>query len=488
MGHAVAKLLHQKHGVTEFCAYVFMADSTAWLRKQTDLKYNQILADHELHELYKKEKVDTEWIKNFEDKYAPPQLWHYLYSDKKLMYSIGPKEETTTIIDPLYPHEDLLKIFQARAKAIEKMLLEEKPDFLLFFAIGSLGHLILYHVAKKLGIKVLNIDFPRVGNRMCVSEDYNTLTGVEKFYQDFEKATEKTEYHEQAEKLIKKFRETGSLDLEYMAVNNDLRNPDNPLLKNPKRIIKIFTYLFKLTKDYRRNKGKFNYGMTNQHPLRFVGHALKRHLRRLKGVKDLYDEPDWNEDYAFFPVHYEPELALLLLSPFHFDQLAIIRQIARALPLHYKLYVKEHPAMIFRRSRKYYEELKKIPNVKLVPHTVSSFELAKNCNLMTLISGTAGWEASILGKPVITFGEVYYNALSFVKRAKALEDLPRLVKDQVENFAYNEKEMQNMVAAVFKDSFPYNFAGLWYENDIEKIMKDEGVQEFCKRIVEKAKS
>lgn len=483
LGHAIALYLKEHHGVNDFCGYIFSPGAKEFITTQRDIKYEPILVDHELHAGYAKETTNLDYIKHFEKTYSPPHLWHYFYSDRKLMMSIGPKEETTTVIDPLYPHEDLLKIFQIRAQAIEKMLREAQPDFILFFAIGTLAHLILFHVAKKLGLRTYNLDFPRIGNLISLSENYNTLSGVETVFTELQKTNQIIPEHQQADDFMARFAKTGSLDLEYLEVDVAV-NPANSDSLKPKSLTQTLRYLITLTKNYRKNHGLFLYGMTDQNPLRFIGHKTKQRYRKLRGIDDLYTEPG-NEDFAFYPLHYEPELSTLLLSHFYFDQVALIRHIARSLPLHFKLYVKEHPAMVYKRSRSYYKELLTVPNVRLVSHKSPSAELIKRARLVTVITGTVGWEACLLRKPVISFGEVFYNALSFVKRVRNLETLPSVIQEQLEHFAYNQNEMRNFVAAAFKDAVAFNFAGLWYEEDVNKLKHNPDVRNLADCLIRK---
>ena len=183
---AVAENIKIDDPAAEFCAYAFSPEAAAYARTgQNTITYTTVLADHELHAQMENEKYDPEYIAYYEKKYGPPYIWQYIYCDRKLMMSIGPKEETTVEIDPLLSHEDLLRAFQVRARAIEAMIEKEKPDVVLFFAIGALGHLIVYHVAKKYGAKVLSVDFSRISNYSALSENYNTLTATEEKYKEF---------------------------------------------------------------------------------------------------------------------------------------------------------------------------------------------------------------------------------------------------------------------------------------------------------------
>ncbi len=489
LGHALARVLKEQHGVTEFCAYVYSLGAAEFVRQgQSDIAYNPILVDHELHERFRAEQIDLQFLERFEHEYGTPHLWKYLYADRKLLMSIGPKEETTAVIDPLYEHDDLLRIFQSRARAIEEMLLKERPDFVFFFAIGAIGNMLVYHVAKKLGIRIFTIDFPRIGNWISLSSDYNTLTGIEEGFKSIRAGRDNEPVRQNVRKFLTEFRATGNLNLEYIKIAQQLNPMKAPSFLHPKRLLRTFKYLITLTRNWLKNRQLFVYGETHLNPLRFVWYNSIRKFRRARGLDDLYTQPVAGEEYAFFPLHYEPELSILVLSPFYFDQLNLIRIIARSLPVHMKLYVKEHPSMIFRRSRKYYKDLLKIPNVRLVPHTIKSFELIKNSKLVTVISSSAGWEACLLKKPLISFGEVFYNALPFVRRSRTPDDLPELIKDRLEHFDYDEKTLEDFLVATFEESFPFDYAGLWYQNDIAALMKDAGVQAIAQRVMKRVKS
>ena len=75
-----------------------------------------------------------------------------------------------------------------------------------------------------------------------------------------------------------------------------------------------------------------------------------------------------NQKYVYFPLHVEPEKVLHLGAPLYTDQIAIIRNIAKYLPIDYILYVKEHPGMENEgwRDPKYFEKIKEIQNVQLI--------------------------------------------------------------------------------------------------------------------------
>ena len=211
--------------------------------------------------------------------------------------------------------------------------------------------------------------------------------------------------------------------------------------------------------DYILNPYKDDYDVVK--PWHYLLDRLKRKMRILRGFEDLYDAPTPGEDYAFSPLQLEPEMSHTLFAPFYNDQLWVIKQTARSLPMRFKLYVKEHPAMFGFRTRKFYQQLKKIPNVKLINPETPSFGITNNARLIIAITSTTAWEGELLKKPVITFGNVFFNILPMVKKCTAIEDLPYLIKNQLGNFQYNEEALLHLIAAIHKESVNLDLAQMW---------------------------
>ena len=187
---------------------------------------------------------------------------------------------------------------------------------------------------------------------------------------------------------------------------------------------------------------------------------IKRKARVLIGYDDLYDELI-DEDSVYYPLHFEPEIVTMLYSPVYNDQLWVIKQVAKSLPVGFTLYTKEHLAMFGFRTRAFYKELKKIPNLKLISPQVSSFTLIKKAKLIVTLTSTVGWEALLLKKPVITFGEIFYNPLSGAKRCTDIASLPTLVSEQLTQSTHDEDELVRFVGRIYHVSVPLDLINLW---------------------------
>lgn len=111
------------------------------------------------------------------------------------------------------------------------------------------------------------------------------------------------------------------------------------------------------------------------------------------------------ERFIYFPLHYEPEASLLVSAPHETDQLAVIERLHAALPAGMRLAVKEHRPMLGRRRLDFYKRLAGLPKVTLISPFVESFAMIARADLTATITGSAGMEAVLLGKPVLFFGD-----------------------------------------------------------------------------------
>lgn len=121
------------------------------------------------------------------------------------------------------------------------------------------------------------------------------------------------------------------------------------------------------------------------------------------------------ERFVYYPLHTEPETALQMLSPECFAQLAVIAALARDLPAGCRLAVKETFAAVGRRPRDFYGQIAEFKNVVLLNMEELGLDVARTAAATATITGTGGFEAAVLGRPVVTWGRRnLYNILPHV--------------------------------------------------------------------------
>jgi len=157
-------------------------------------------------------------------------------------------------------------------------------------------------------------------------------------------------------------------------------------------------------------------------------------------------------------LHVEPVIALSLFGKEYLNQIELVRNIAKSIPITWKLIVKDHPAGVGRRNIQYYKKLLEIPNVVLACHHVESETIINNAKMVFTVSGFSGFEAILQRKPVITFGKVFYNILPgcMVRNVLSLKDLSFVVNDFFHSYEHSQKEIVSLVAAIMKNSVKLN--------------------------------
>jgi hypothetical protein len=178
-------------------------------------------------------------------------------------------------------------------------------------------------------------------------------------------------------------------------------------------------------------------------------------------------------------------------AQFYSNQFTVISNIARSLPVGYKLFVKEHPGMkiVGWREKNYYKKIMELPNVILIHPSVSSEEIIKKCSLVITVGGTTGQEAPFYNKPAITFTEQVYSILPSVYQLKSVEELPEAIRISLKR-KISPSEVEEYIRLVNKNTFELNLAltsadfgyrfglkGLIMdvelpENEVKKLLKD----------------
>ena len=159
---------------------------------------------------------------------------------------------------------------------------------------------------------------------------------------------------------------------------------------------------------------------TMSSPLRVIANRIQR-VARVRAAKRhrVFESPVDGEKYIVYPIHYQPEATTLVQAPMYVDQVQLIEDIAKSLPIGHRLYVKEHMTNRGRRPLDFYQRLRAIAAVRLLSPDEDTWSLIRNAAAIAVITGTMGWEGLLFAKPVITFGEVFFNILPQVHRAGA---------------------------------------------------------------------
>jgi hypothetical protein len=171
---------------------------------------------------------------------------------------------------------------------------------------------------------------------------------------------------------------------------------------------------------------------------------------------DYFDRPQPRERYVLYPIHFQPEASTLVQAPYYLDQAALIEDMSKSLPVGYQLYVKEHVSNRGRRPLAFYKRLRDTFGVRLLGPDEDTWTLIRDAAAVAVITGTVGWEGLLFGKPVVTFGDVFYNQCTLTHRAGlvAKDQWHRVFRKAIFEHVHDEEQLLEFVAAIQASSRP----------------------------------
>lgn len=401
-------------------------------------------------------EADDGFLKTLEDEFGEPFLWNALVIDRRIYNGILTKYKQD--YKPRFTHHQMLAVLQKSFKAILQFIENIGPDIIIggFTPVTSAEY-IFYRCAKVKAIKYINLNPTKILNHVTFSEEiYREFPHFRKDYAAYLKQQEEDAFLVQAREYLynKNKKYEGIIT---SSIHFPLRQWLDSTLKYPFVVARY--YLRKAYLDNEERGFQFGYFYKNiRNPIR---DKILRIILSYGSVTEL------NQcNYAYYPLHVEPEIALSLFGREHLNQIELIRNIAKSVPVTWKLVVKDHPAGVGRRSLRFYRKLMEIPNVVLVNHYVDSERIIENSRMIFTVSGFSGFEAILQKKPVITFGTTFYDVLpdDMVVNVRSLRELPSVVKELLDDYRYCEKDVVCLIASALKNSTPLNL----YEEVLNK--------------------
>ena len=389
------------------------------------------------HVLNIKQKPDVEYLNSFEQKYDI-NLWSITSSDRVFIkYN---KFYT-------FSRDEVLKILELECKFFENVLELSKPDFFMTTVTDQRRSNLLERMCKSKGIRVLMLETSRLGFRSTISEEANEID----YFESIQSTNNKITFSELREN-IKKY------DRYVQAKTLSKGKFDFSICEK----IKSSLYWMVNTFDKEYRMGYDHFGMTRFNVITDrLSSAIKRSYRGSYIDKTLVRKIK-NEKFVYYSLSVEPERTLSISAPFYMNQLEVIRNIARSIPVDFKLYVKEHYGMKYRHWRplSYYKTIMDLPNVTLIHPSLSNEELIKNCSIVFTVTGTAGLEAAYYGKPSVVFGHTSYDSLPSVHKIEHLEDLPQLIRTCLGE-KVNSSDVANLVKIIENVSFDFDIVDMY---------------------------
>lgn len=483
--HEMAKYWKKHYGIKDFAGAVVVHNGKHYnfLKRQKDINYKYIDNRDEIEKEALKKELDVEKLKEIEKKLDIP-LWYFVVADRNIGHSfVKGADLPISKMMKIVNHENVMKMVLHFYEFYDRRLDKFKPDAVIFTAMASLPPLILakicemkkipYYILKSTRVKKLytiirnsykeeSYDIEKDFKKILKSKNFNS--SAIKYVESFIKTPESPEYAKGNKKKIELLKRKNILSILfsrglYLGI------------RIAKAGIKYCLNLTTKEESFLRDKGKMSKWWLN---------TKKELFPKILLNKTCNQKLDFSEKYVYYPLHLNPEASTMILAPNFVNQLNVIEILAKNIPITHKLYVKEHIPNLGTRPRGFYKELKKYPNVKLISPGEDTFSLIRNASLVATISGTAAWEAVLIGIPAITFSRSFYSIAGLSEYCTDLNEVgPKIKKLIYEKNSINKEErkirLKSFVSAVFNNSFPCDVSSIVWgkQKEYSKILKEK---------------
>ena len=464
MFHDLALDLQREMEISEIGMVVSHRRSVKTFKKKHPgnlLKQFNVLSEWDITNSHKDVIVDHKLLEKYEQDLNVQGFRQALMVDRRI--NNGKKCTYFQDYKSRFSEHEQLQILQQSLIEVERLFDQVKPDFIVSFICVTLVEYLCNLFAKSRGIKILNIRPTRIGNYMTFGSDITEPSNfIRDRYLSISHPNPETPFYEEATKIFNESR-TSNYTYEGTSMSAKFSIP-----------AKVCSYTLKVFKAYKLlNMAlidlRIKYGdLRDNHdpgiikPLYYeiiLKPLLKLQIRKVLKKKYLKLTELNDHNYIFFPLHTEPEKALLVDAPFYTNQIEVIRNISLSLPANTILIVKDHPKSFGKRPISFYNKILDIPNVRLIEPLLPTAQLVKQCQLVITIAGSVGWEGILHEKPVMILGNTPYEFLpdQMVTKISNITDLPKLIASAIDNYMFDKEAVIRYLIASLTEAVPLNY-------------------------------
>ncbi len=434
------------------------------LIKEGETKYELIINNDEVMADPKKYLGDDDYnLTEICDQLGVDSLWPLIYTLRNHVKSYQDKYYYS--FKQNVSDEEIGYFVKAVYKYIKFFFSEFKPDVIISPNFVALPHIMFNLYAHRRGVKMFGLTDSKVRGVYIFTYGYRDDAGP--FYERVDALNAsgaKSQNQERAEQYIADFRrefkkpdyanyESGGRSL-MQRLRRELLPYYQVLLWYTKPGISRVNYLKStgITIDYRPPK------------IILRDHWAEKSYRKFADTFNYYPF-DQVGKLVYFPLQFQPEATIDVISPNFSNQIETARQVAMSLPGDYTLVVKEHPGMVGKRPPSYLEKISRTVNVKLIDYRIPSQEILKRAALVVSPSSTTIAEAAFFNKPAIQLGNLGTTLkLPNVFRHTDMTTLARKIQEvlavNLNNPEY-ERRLVNFVAAAYDTGLEVDYVSLW---------------------------
>ncbi len=470
IGHFLAKKLQA--GGCRLAALTLKRTTHEFMINQKEVKYDLIINNDEIMSRPKDYlQGDNFSLEEICDELGVDSIWpivrtlrHHVMSYKdKYYYSY--KQNV--------PDEEIIDYVMAVYKYIKEFFDKFDPQIIIATNFVTLPHIMFNLYASKRGVKMITVTDSKISGVYIFSHNYNDDQGP--FFDQVDVLNNnkaESPNRAKAKKYIQEFRQ----NFKYP----DYAHLDAPITGRrsfKKKIRHLLSPYYHIFRWY--TKKPINYlestGVTlDWRPPRIILRDHYYHDWYIRVMKKFDYYPfEKVKKFVYFPLQFQPEMAIDVIAPYFNNQIEVARLVAMSLPGDYTLVVKEHPDMIGLRAPSYLEKIARTVNVKLIDYRFSSEEVLKRADLVICPSCTTIAEAAFLNKPVIQLGNLGTTMkLPNVFKCTDMTILSKKIKEVLKadlNTPEYERRLENYVTAAYDVGIILNYCEIWEKGDKEKL-------------------
>ncbi|MDV2502427.1 MAG: hypothetical protein RX318_00520 [bacterium] len=425
--YRLAMALKECYGVSEHSGYVV---GVKWYRYLVERGFRpeRLVLISDAWEQRLDRPPDLDYLREMEATYGVPNLGLMIDTDRTLRH---------------LPYNEALGAAEQYFRQVIDFFDRVKPDVVVMGDLASLPPYIMQRIARARGIEFLSIVYGRQAHRVAVvSNTEGRWEAFEAAYRDLAHRAMTAEERSEAEAYLEKFIHSP---------------PDVSVVHRPE------LYRFRFSVDWRR-LGRYlkeHYFIGRRRDfyepslLDYIAIRFRRFWRFCSiRLERTFEAPLPGEPYVYYPLHYQPEASTLVRGPYFVNQPYVVEAIAKSLPAGIRLYVKEHIRGVGGRKLGDYRAIRQNPAVRLIDPMVDAREILEGAQAVVTVTGTAGWEALLLGKPVLVLGNVFYQEVEGVTKVGDLRELPKLIQEALARPLLPKDQRLRLVATYLRATHP----------------------------------
>tara|TARA_X000000950_G_scaffold273006_1_gene356294 strand:+ start:6993 stop:8519 length:1527 start_codon:yes stop_codon:yes gene_type:complete len=413
--------------------------------------------EYEEKKWFNKEPIDLDYISSFTKHFGDDFFNLAIIADRRLgkAYVSGGLVRPNTLADLSikFPGDFQYRYMQGALKFLDTLFKEISFDLVFLYATAGAPAVMLSFYANFHKVNLRRFQHTRIQDRIHLDASYKGSLSLIKEKFNCKDSLYSKEAIEKAKKYLDRFRKNPETP-EYSKFNHKIKS--RPLREFIVYILYFFAYNFRFFLP------KTKRDILTIDKLRHKWFYFNRNLSSKFTSNTFYNKIPKGK-YVYFPLHVDPEASTMVLSPYFTNQLAIIENIAKSLPTDYDLIVKEHIPMVGFRPKNFYQKIKSFPRVKLIHPGFDQFTLIKNSSIVSVVTGTAGLEALMLGKKVLIFEKE--TPFACIEKGLIVEsDLSKLNKRIIELEKINPPDDERLIkylGLIFQETFSMNSNFLW---------------------------